>query len=198
MSTKPFITSYQTIYREINFERIGLFRLVGETYSCKEVLYPGCSIHVTPSFVFPHVVYVDKSADAKAFFENQAELMNFVTRNREYKRKPFIQFLHLDYSEVLPLQGESFDLLLSFFAGTIAPVCKKYLRKGGLLLTNQHEEAGSEFKLVGMIRFESGKYRFVGEVVVPARETAKKYLRQSTRGLEYVENETYFVFEKRA
>lgn len=197
MSTKSVIASYQAIYCEINFERLGLFRLIGETYSCKEVLYPGCSIHVTPSFVFPHVVYVDKSADAKAFFDNQVELMDFVMRNRGYKRKPFIQFLHRDYSEALPLQGESFDLLLSFFAGTIAPACKKYLRKGGLLLTNQRGEADFEFALVGMIRFEGGKYRFVDEAVVPAKDAAKKYLRQSVRGLEYVENETYFVFEKR-
>ncbi|CAG0952751.1 hypothetical protein ANAEL_00159 [Anaerolineales bacterium] len=198
MSTKSVIGSYQDIYHEINVERLGLFRLVGEMYSCKEVLYPGCSIHVTPSFVFPHVVYVDKSADAKAFFEDQAELMNFVMRKREYKRKPFIQFLHRDYSEVLPLQPESFDLLLSFFAGRIAPACKKYLRKGGLLLTNQRGEADSGFRLVAAIRFEGGKYKFVDEVVVPAREPSKKYLRQSARGFEYVENETYFVFEKRA
>ncbi|MBI5950713.1 MAG: class I SAM-dependent methyltransferase [Chloroflexi bacterium] len=196
MCPKSTIASYQAIYREMNFERFGLFRLVGETYSCKEVLYPGCSIHVTPSFVFPYVVYVDKSADAKAFFEDQAELMDFVTKSREYKRKPFIQFLHRDYSEVLPLQPESFDLLLSFFAERTAPVCKKYLRMGGLLLTNQRGEADSDFGLTAVIRFEGGKYRFMDEAVVPVKEKPKKYLCQTARGLEYVENETYFVFKK--
>jgi hypothetical protein len=89
-------------------------------------------------------------------------------------------------------------LLLSFFAGKIASACKKYLRKGGLLLTNQRREADSDFGLVGMIRFEGGKYRFVDEAVVPVKEKPKKYLRQSVGGLEYVENETYFVFEKHA
>ena len=196
MSKNSTLDAYRSIYKDMNFERLGLFRLMAETYACKEVLYPGSSIHITPSFVFPHVVYVDKSAEAKVFFDDQEEILNFVSRSREYKRKPFLQFLHQDYSQPLLLRMGSFDLLLSFFAGRVAPACGQYLRKGGLLLTNQRKEADKAYELVTAIRFQGGKYRIVSEADVPANEAAKKYLRQSRHGLEYTENMTYFVFKK--
>lgn len=193
---RSVLDSYNTLYKAMGFERLGLFRLVAETYRCREVLYPGSSIHVTPSFVFPHVVYVDKSAQAKRFFAAHEEVLDFVTRNREYKRKPFIQFLHQDYSETLPLRAESFDLLLSLFAGNVARVCASHLRAGGLLLTHQREEVDSNFKLTAVIRFQGGKYQFASETDVPVNEAAKRYLRQSQRGLEYAEEASYFIFKK--
>ena len=196
MNAKSVLDSYQTLYRDMAFERLGLFRLVAETYPCREALYPGSSVHVTPSFVFPHVVYVDKSAQAKQFFDAREQVLDFVTHNREYKRKPFIQFIHQDYSKPLPLPTESFDLLLSFFAGRVAPACGKYLRIGGIFLANQRGEIETGFRLIAAIRFQGGRYQLVSETTVPAKEAAKKYLHQSARGLEYVEKETYFVFEK--
>lgn len=195
-STKTAIDSYNSLYKAMDYERLGLLRLIADTYRCREVLYPGCSVHITPSFIFPHVVYVDKSAEAKGFFSAHKEVLDFVARNREYKRKPFIQFLFQDYSTPLPLQAESFDLLLSFFAGAVAPVCKKYLRTGGLLLTNQLTEAGLDFKLTAVIRFRGGKYRFVREEDIPVKRRGRKNLRLSSRGLEYAENESYLVLEK--
>lgn len=195
-NARSVLDSYNTLYKAMDFERLGLFRLVAETFRCREVLYPGCSVHVTPSFVFPHVVYVDKSAEAKRFFAAHEEVLDFVTRNREYKRKPFIQFLHRDYSESLPLRAESFDLLLSLFAGNTAHFCANYLRMGGLLLTNQREDVDSNFKLMAVIRFEGGKYQFVSEADIPVKEAVKRYLRQSHRGLEYAEIASYFILEK--
>ena len=195
-NARSVLDSYNTLYKAMDFERLGLFRLVAETYRCREVLYPGCSVHVTPSFIFPHVVYVDKSAEAKRFFAAHEKVLDFVTRNREYKRKPFIQFLHRDYSESLPLRTDSFDLLLSLFAGNTAQLCANYLRVGGLLLTNQHKEVDSNFKLMAVIRFEGGKYQFVSETDIPAKEATKRYLRQSHRGLEYAESASYFILEK--
>ena len=196
MSENSVITSYNILYKGMNFERLGLFKLIAETYSCKEVLYPGCSVHITPSFVFPHVVYVDRRTEAKRFFDAQGEVLDFVSKNREYKRKPFVQFIYQDYSKPLPLPEGSFDLLLSFFAGMVAPACEKHLRRDGLLLTNQRNEANSNFTLKSTIRFQGGKYQFVNETDVPKKEAKKKSLRQSNRGLEYAENESYFVFEK--
>lgn len=190
------IDSYNTLYKAMGFERLDLFRLFENTFRCREVLYPGCSIHITPSFVFPHVVYVDKSAEAKRFFSAHEEVLDFVTRNREYKRKPFIQFLFQDYSTLLPLQAESFDLLLSLFAGNVTPVCTPYLRTGGLLLTNQRERNEADFKLTATIRFQGGKYQFAGIGDTPPTEPDRKYLRRAVRGMEYVETETYFVFQK--
>lgn len=91
---------------------------------------------------------------------------------------------------------ESFDLLLSLFAGNIVQVCATYLRTGGLLLTNQRERIEPGFKLTTAIRFQGGKYQFAETGDIPPAEPGRKYLRRSARGMEYVETETYFVFQK--
>ena len=62
---------YNRFYSALNFERAGLFKLIKDEYGCNTVLYPGCSIHITPSFYFQHVVYVDISEAAKDFFSGE-------------------------------------------------------------------------------------------------------------------------------
>lgn len=196
MSNNPVAQAYKARYSDLNFERFGLFKLVSDRFDCKEVLYPGCSIHITPSFIFPHVVYVDKSPAANEFFARREMILEFIARNQQYKRKAFVQFIHQDFSEPLPLAEGSFDLLLSLFAINPITSCKKYLRKGGLLLTNQREEADGGFKPVCAIRFQQGKYQIVSGTDVAPKEPQETYLRQANRGLEYIEKESYFVFEK--
>ena len=63
-------SSYDRFYSALNFDRSGLFELIKDEYGCGTVLYPGCSIHITPSFYFQHTVYVDISETAKKFFED--------------------------------------------------------------------------------------------------------------------------------
>jgi hypothetical protein len=196
MSINPVAQAYKARYSDLNFERLGLFKLVSDTFDCKEVLYPGCSIHITPSFIFPHVVYVDKSQSVREFFANRELLIDFIARNRVYKRKPYFQFIHQDFSEPLSFEEGSFDLLISLFSINPITLCEKYLRKGGLLLTNQREEADGDFKPVCSIRFQRGKYQIVSGTDVAQKEPKKKYLRQANRGLEYIEKENYFVFER--
>ena len=195
MSNNPVVQSYKTRYSDLNFERLGLFKLVSDTFHSQEVLYPGCSIHITPSFLFPCVVYVDKSPAAREFFAKRDLLMEFITRNRVYRRKPYVQFIHQDFSEPLPLADGSFDLLISLFAVHPTSSCNRYLRKGGMMLTNQGTQAGTGLKLICTIRFQQGRYQ-ISRAHPHPREPRKTYLRQASRGLEYAENETYFVFKK--
>lgn len=113
---------YASLYGDLSFERRGLFDLIQARYSCREVLYPGSSIHITPSLYFPHVVYVDQSEPAAQFFGAEKPLLEFVNCHKTYKQATYIRFLQQDYSTPLPLMDNSFDLLLALFAGGISRI----------------------------------------------------------------------------
>lgn len=195
---------YQNHYTQLGFERAGLFKTIRDTYSCRDALYPGCSVHVTPSLYFPHVIYVDQSETAAHFFADENVISDFVSRHKHYKRSAYIRFIQQDYSLPLPLKEGTFDLLISLFAGGIARSCGTYLKRGGLLLTNNHqndaiEAANSErFNLVATIRFQRGSYCIsTGRegTKLPVQKLNKKYLKRAHDAVQYVENETYSVFE---
>jgi hypothetical protein len=153
---------YETQYVQLNFERAGFFKAIRDHYSCKEVLYPGCSTHITPSLYFPHVVYVDKSEAAAQFFAGEKPILDFVERNKHYKQSAYIRFFQQDYSRPLSLRERSFDLLLALFAEGIAKSCAQYLKPGVLLLTNNHQGDavdavnGRKFTLIAMVRSQKG------------------------------------------
>ena len=119
---------YETQYKSLQFERAGLFKAVQEKYNSRDVLYPGCSAHVTPSLYFPHVVYVDQSEAAAQFFADERSIAQFVSRNKHYEQSSYVRFVQQDYSTSLPLMEEKFDLLLALFAGGVAKSCLKYLK----------------------------------------------------------------------
>lgn len=80
------ISSYHRFYSALNFDRAGLFKLIKDEYGCATVLYPGSSIHITPSFYFQHLVYVDISEKAKEFFQDSENILTFVSSNKKYKQ----------------------------------------------------------------------------------------------------------------
>lgn len=196
--------AYRSIYAGLGFERAGLFKTIRETFACREVLYPGCSVHMTPSLYFPHVIYVDQSDAAEKFFEDERVVLEFVNRHKLYRQSTYIRFIRQDYSQPLPLRESGFDLLLALFAGGIARSCAKYLKPGGLLLTNNHQgdaadalHAGLELKAV--IHPKGNTYivneqNLDPEVILFLRAN-RTDLKQGQRGTMYVENETYYIFE---
>jgi hypothetical protein len=107
---------YQTQYVDLRFERSGLFELIQERFHPREFLYPGCSVHITPAFYFPHVVFVDQDPVAAAFFSDCESLVALVTRQRHYPRSPYIRFIAQDYTAPLPIRRGQFDLLLAPFS----------------------------------------------------------------------------------
>ena len=197
---------YKSLYGDLKFEREGLFQLMQESYACRDVLYPGCSIHITPSIYFPHVVYVDQSQAAARFFADEDSLREFLSRNKRYKQSAYFRFIPQDYSTPLPLMDDSFDLLLALFAEGISKSCTRYLRVGGTLLTNNHRgdglDAARDDRLVfqSTIRFRKGKYRIEKESPdlgnIHAQKLSSKSLQQVSQGMVYVENETYYVFKR--
>lgn len=196
---------YETQYIELDFERAGLFKAIREHHPCKQVLYPGCSAHITPSLYFPHVVYVDKSEASAQFFADENSILDFVKRRKHYKQSAYIRFIHQDYSQSLPLRKGSFDLLLALFAEGVAKSCAQYLKPGGLLLTNNHQGDAVDavndrkLKLVGTVRFQKGTYS-LGEalngITLPAQRRNNNFLKQVNESVQYVENEVYYIFER--
>mmetsp|Transcript_18177 Transcript_18177/g.21000 ORF Transcript_18177/g.21000 Transcript_18177/m.21000 type:complete len:264 (-) Transcript_18177:4-795(-) len=136
------------------------FSLIAEEYKgIENVIYPGCYIHVTPSFVFPKVVYVDsfkgKKNFMKSFYENETVLNELVYKHSTESRA--IVYHQNDYSGNFSEPELSFDMLISLSAGAISKDCQKYLKKGGILFANNdHGDASiastlKNLELVGAI-----------------------------------------------
>ncbi len=156
---------FQKTYVDLGFERNGLFQLIQEIYRPVEVLYPGCSTHITPAFFFPHVVFLDKDPDANRFFANHDQIFREIENRKRYKRSPYFEFIFCDFTKKLPNFYASFDLVLSLFTGSVSRTFGRYLRIDGLLITdNFHEDAvealqQAELLLIGKIQSMRGKYR---------------------------------------
>jgi len=133
----------ETIYREYvvapGLERAALLEALRERFSERPtMLYPGSSVHVTPSFFFEHVVYVDRSPLAHDFFANEEGVRAVIDGGKRYRGASFVRFIEADFTRPLPVPEESFDVLLALYAGGISRACTRYVRPGGLVLTNDH------------------------------------------------------------
>lgn len=203
------IASYQKTYVAPKFERGALFAFMQKRYPLREVLYPGCSVHITPAYYFPHVVFVDQSPTAAEFFSDQETLLELIGRHRRYPRSPYIRFIAQDFTTPLPVARNQYDLLLALFTGGVSQACQGYLKIGGYVLTNNHQNDAiaaardQELSLVGSIRKSGKQYQFVErektEGLLRSRQDhrrSKRYLRQTSSGVEYIENEVYYLFKK--
>lgn len=208
MKSKSVIDLYKKFYSDLQFERAGLFKAVQEKYNCQHVLYPGSFVHITPSFFFPHVVYIDRDPQAQAFFADRDSVSAYINSRKTYKRSAFFRFIAHDYIAAMPRLDEEFDLLISLYAGGIYQACQDYLKRGGLLLTNNHhheaeETAGQgEFKLVTVVQFRKNRYSFIEENLdrfmgsQPRATKARRTLKQSNHGVVYIENEDYHIYQR--
>lgn len=206
--SKSKAVTYQKTYVNLRFERKGLFELLWESYHPKEVLYPGCANHITPAFFFPHVVFVDQDPATMAYFSNHESILDLVRRNRKYRRSPYIQFIFQDFIKPLPVYKNQFDLILALYTGGVSKACKSYLKIGGLLVTNNHQNDAvyanqdDEFTLIATVQKHQGKYRLKdNELSGPNKirnqeSQPKRYLRQTNSGFEYIENESYYIFKR--
>lgn len=180
-----------------------------EKYDIQRVLYPGSFVHITPSFFFPDVVYVDSDKRAKKFFDNQKMFQDFVYRRKNYLQKTKVAFHFADYRNRIDEIEESFDLLISQYAGFVGQHCKRYLKKGGLLLANNsHGDAGvaaldDAYLLIAVVQSRSGKYRIsetnLKQYFVPKRpkvHVTKEYLQELGRGMGYKKSASVYVFRR--
>jgi len=210
MSSPP-LSPYDEQYVALEFERKGLFEALITRYACHEALYPGCSVHITPSFFIPHVIYVDQSPHAVDFFTDMSHIRQYVVRKKRYKRQAYIHFIPRDYTQPLELPPASFDLVLALYAGNVSHHCRCFLRPGGILVSNNHRHDvedvihDSDFRLIAQLQYHHGKYRFQEQesplLIDPAHISPPHpdYLQNTSQGMRYSENsERYFIFQRQA
>ena len=204
---QPAISLYKKYHVDRKDERLGQFTLLAKKFKIQSALYPGSYVHITPSFVFPKVVYVDTMKQAKKFF-NDPSVHEFVARKKFYPEHSMMLFHHKDYREDIDEPIESFDLLISQYAGFVSQHCKKYLKVDGLLLANNsHGDASMasidrNYKLIGVLNKRREKYVFsdkdLSSYFIPKkiREITKEYLEKSGRGVGYTKSPTAYLFKR--
>jgi hypothetical protein len=198
---------YQQHYVDKGFERLGIFVLLAEHFAIRSALYPGSFTHVTPAFVFPVTCFVDTDRRAARFFRDPS-LMDFVNRRKSYVEEPLIRFHHADYAHSFAEDDETFDLLISQYAGFVSQHCKRYLRIGGhLLANNSHGDAGMaaidpDYTLVAVIHHRGERYALsesgLGAYFVPKRDLriTRVHLEQVGKGIGYTRSAFAYVFRR--
>lgn len=189
--------------------RRGVFEAIAAWRQPKRVLYPGSFIHVTASFVFPAVGYVDTDSRAKQFFAERDEVVAFVNRHKVYRQRAELAFHAASYEDELPVADRSVDLLLSLYAGFISKPCKRYLRVGGVLAVNDsHGDASlasidPDYALVGVLRGRGDRLRVVEDGLAAYFEPKQKktkvteaLLRKQGRGIAYTVTAPVYLFER--
>lgn len=188
--------------------RRGLFDAVAAWRPPERVLYPGGFLHVTASFVFPSVTYVDTDRNAKRFFRDPDDVLTLVGRHKAYEVEPHVAFHGQSYEEPLPEEDGSFDLMLSLYAGFISAPCKRYLAIGGVLVVNNsHADAGlasidPDYELIGAVTGHGDALRVdetgLGRWFHPKKpiEVTETLLRDRGRGLGYTKTATAYVFRR--
>ncbi len=199
--------AYKKYYIDRDYEQIDLFRLLKNTYEIKRAIYPGSYIHISPSFIFQDVVYIDSDKKAIKFFQSN-KLIELVRERKEYSKDPKISFYGVDYKDRKEEFHVQFDLLISQYAGFISNTCKDYLRIGGyLLVNNSHGDAGlasidEDYKLISTVHKTRGQYRLshtsLEKYFIPKRniKVTKELLFETGKGVGYTKTAPLYIFQR--
>lgn len=133
---KPMTEKLWAKQNQHDGDRLRLFATVAGHVEASRVLYPGSFVDVAASFVFPAVSYVDVDRRAAKFFADREGVDEIIAANQTTVGTRLVEFVSGDYSDDLGLADESFDLLISLYAGFISEHCTRHLRVGGHLLVN--------------------------------------------------------------
>ena len=199
--------TYKKYYIDRDYEQIDLFRVIKRTYEIKRAIYPGSYVHISPSFIFPDVVYIDSDKNAIKFF-NSNKLIELINERKEYNDAPKISFNGIDYKSPIEELYRQFDLLISQYAGFISDTCKEYLKIGGfLLVNNSHGDAGlasidEDYQLISTVHKAKGKYRIshtaLEKYFIPKREivVTKELLYKTGKGVGYTKTAPLYIFQR--
>ncbi len=190
-------------------DRWRLFTAVGEAVEAERVLYPGSYVDVAPSFVFGDVTYVDSDKRAAKFFADEPGVAEIIEEHPPVPRGSKFRFIHSDYTADLGLADESFDLLVSLYAGFISEACTRHLRVGGNLLVNpSHGDAAmasidDRYELSGAVISQSGDYRVrtvdLDGYLIPKKpdiEVTPELLHERNLGIAYTKSAFAYLFTR--
>ena len=193
-------------------ERRGLFEIARKELGVESGLYPGCFVHIMPSFDIRRMVYVDTDRRAQSFFSTGVGEA-LVREYKAYREEPDIAFHLQDYMKQLPIDDGSVDLLVSQYAGFVSEHCKRYLRKGGVLIANNsHADAGlascdPDLELIAVIERRGERFRLsssrLDEYFIPksvrvpqGNDALRQHLRRLGKGIAYTRPAANYVFQK--
>ncbi len=191
---------YTRLYRDLCFERHGLFDSVRRKFNPRRVVYVGSSIHVTPSFHFSDVTYVDDSELAQSFFSDKPSLISFVGEHKRYRGRTRIDYRNIDYLKHQIAPAGTFDLAFSIFAPRSLGPASACVKKNGIIVSLplpsvKHPESVRRGLIrLGSIVFAGKRYRFVPAAgrAVPRPKVTLRYI----TGNRFVEKNSYSVFRK--
>ena len=207
MSQKDPLALYKQYYVDRDFEGLDLFEKLHRKYDIHSALYPGSFVHITPSLIYPKTVYVDNDKQAKKFFASPA-VLDFIARHKLYEQEPSLTFHANSYAEDFGEATESFDLLISQYAGFVSEHCKQYLKIGGLLLVNNsHGDASmasinNQFELVAVVIRRDGKHRIKEEnlesYLIPksGKLITRSHLEKTQRGIAFKKSASMYLFQR--
>ncbi len=208
------VAEFHADYDKHPGDRVGLFGAVADTLvGDARMLYPGSYVDIAPSVWFDDVTYLDTDRRAAKFFDHPEAVAQLVDTKRQAVGQPVgtaaMSFLHLDYQTELPEPHESFDLLVSLYAGFISEHCTDYLRVGGTLLVNpSHGDAAMasidpRYELAGVVDSREGNYRVrtdaLDDYLIPKNDQAITVdsLHSSGRGIAYTRPAFAYLFTRR-
>ena len=189
-------------------DRWRLFRAVGRVIAVQHALYPGSFVDAALSFLFPNVTYVDTDDRAAAFFADVAGVREIIAAHPGGPPDPEVRFIHGDYRDVLDLPDESFDLLVSLYAGFVSEHCTRQLRVGGALLANSSHgdialaSIDPRYELSGVLLPRAGEYRVstdkLDSYLVPKTPitVTKELLHSTGRGILYTRSPSAYLFTR--
>ena len=198
---------YKKYYIDRDYEQVDLFRLLKDSFGIRRVIYPGSYIQISPSFVFPEVVYIDADKKAIRCFQS-GQLLEIIHDRKEYSEDPMVTFHGADYGMLIPAYQAGFDLLISQYAGFISESCKSYLKLGGYRLENKgHGDAGlasidPDFQLIATVHKRSGRYRLsdtaLNAYFIPKKDitVTKELLLERKRGIGYTKTAALYIFQR--
>lgn len=188
-------------------DRFRLFSAVRDAVGGVSVLYPGSFVDVAASAVYPQVTYVDSDRRTPRFFSDAngiAEIIESMGGDPDH----VVEFLHADYRHKLPVEAESFDLLVSLYAGFVSEHCTRYLKVGGTLLVGpSHGDAAmasidSRYQLTGVVASRSGSYKVstdhLATYMVPKTpiDITPDLLHERGRGIAYTKSPFAYLFQR--
>lgn len=190
-------------------DRLRLLSTVARHLEAERVLYPGSFVDVAASFVWPSVTYVDSDRRAASFFHDSEGVGEIVLANQLDSQEHEVKFVPGDYTADLGCSDQSFDLLISLYAGFVSEHCTRYLSVGGHLLVNpSHGDAAmasidERYRLVAAVKSHGSSGYAVDDQNLERYLVAKKpqpitveRLHELGRGIGYTNPSFSYLFER--
>lgn len=189
------VHEYEKLYRQFEFERIGLFRCIKNAFRVEVVAYVGASIHIAPSFVFRRVIYIDNSQLATEFYAHENKIIEYIQARKEYRAKPSLKFLNKDYRQIQELK-EEYDLVIALYAPDSLTSALKMTKMRGVVVylplpSEDRELVQEDVVEIGTIVLSKGKYEYV-----EGRRRKKASSRRKSQKAVFIENNEYYVLKK--